>query len=383
MIEYQGAFHMFLCARSKNGPYAGRGVIAHAISKDLVSWDVQPPVYQSRDYGFLEVPDVFCAGNRWYLVFSVGEWHSVRKKDWLSGASAIRYLVADSPVGPYFEPEDNVLVGSPPGSLHNYVGRTLADQVNCGEDRVFYYHNVLPNRTDAFSSFQGMWAMPKRLKLQNERPQVVIDCSKRDVFRNELTTTHVGTESWHTYPLPDVDRGRWGKMENLSMCGQIEVGISCNVGEQNSVAGNLRAKILVQGRQAGFLMNYSADRKNGTAVLIDPQQKQVSVYDCYAAEFGWSLVTRYGRSLPNTGPEQAEGFLEQPVAFDLELVYNGHFLDVYVNEILMASVFLPNDRGAVGFMVESGEAEFRDIDMAFSDKELELHSQRDEGTLST
>ena len=71
------------------------------------------------------------------------------------------------------------------------------------------------------------------------------------------------------------------------------------------------------------------------------------------------------------------------MAFDLELVYNGHFLDVYVNEILMASVFLPNDRGAVGFMVESGEAEFRDIDMAFSDKELELHSQRDEGTLST
>jgi beta-fructofuranosidase len=51
-------FHTFITARVNHGPADGRGVIAHARSRNLVNWEVLPPVTEPGDFGHLEVPQL-------------------------------------------------------------------------------------------------------------------------------------------------------------------------------------------------------------------------------------------------------------------------------------------------------------------------------------
>lgn len=54
-----GRWHMLITARATHGPDAGRGVVGHAVSDDLVSWDVLPPITQPHTgFGQLEVNQV-------------------------------------------------------------------------------------------------------------------------------------------------------------------------------------------------------------------------------------------------------------------------------------------------------------------------------------
>ena len=81
--------------------------IAHVRSKDFKKWEFLDPVFTSEAYtryndGFvyMEVPDLFIMGNKYYIVFS-----SVRsRKNFTSGrkdASGTWYLVGDSKEGPF------------------------------------------------------------------------------------------------------------------------------------------------------------------------------------------------------------------------------------------------------------------------------------------
>ena len=54
-----GRWHMLITARATHGPDAGRGVVGHAVSDDLLSWDVLPPITQPHTgFGQLEVNQV-------------------------------------------------------------------------------------------------------------------------------------------------------------------------------------------------------------------------------------------------------------------------------------------------------------------------------------
>ncbi|CAN5235922.1 hypothetical protein BH11ACT5_BH11ACT5_09560 [soil metagenome] len=64
-------WHMLVTARANAGDDLDRGVIAHAVSSDLESWEVRPPL-SSVGAGFkhLEVPQVVDIGARTLLLFS-------------------------------------------------------------------------------------------------------------------------------------------------------------------------------------------------------------------------------------------------------------------------------------------------------------------------
>jgi beta-fructofuranosidase len=61
---------MLLTARVSTGPAAGRGVIGHARSPDLLAWSVQPPLSEPAGFGWLEVPQVHTVDGQPVLVFS-------------------------------------------------------------------------------------------------------------------------------------------------------------------------------------------------------------------------------------------------------------------------------------------------------------------------
>ena len=63
-------FHAYVTARATSGDARSRGVIGHARSGDLVSWEVLPPLTEPFGFGQLEVPQLIEAGDRHYLLFS-------------------------------------------------------------------------------------------------------------------------------------------------------------------------------------------------------------------------------------------------------------------------------------------------------------------------
>jgi beta-fructofuranosidase len=65
-----GRWHMYITARAAEGT-PGCGVVGHAVSDDLLTWEVQPPL--SRPTGvfeWLEVMQVLQVDDRWVLLFS-------------------------------------------------------------------------------------------------------------------------------------------------------------------------------------------------------------------------------------------------------------------------------------------------------------------------
>jgi beta-fructofuranosidase len=62
-------WHMLITARVAYGEPMSRGVLGHARSADLLSWEVQPPLTTPAGFGWLEVPQVTVVGGRPVLVF--------------------------------------------------------------------------------------------------------------------------------------------------------------------------------------------------------------------------------------------------------------------------------------------------------------------------
>jgi beta-fructofuranosidase len=96
-----GRFHVLLTARARTGHPQERGVIGHARSSDLHTWEVLPPVTEPMGFGQLEVPQLVALGDRWYLVFcSDLETQGTLRRETGPGTGTY-YLMADSPTGPF------------------------------------------------------------------------------------------------------------------------------------------------------------------------------------------------------------------------------------------------------------------------------------------
>ena len=65
-----GRWHMYVTARAATGT-PGCGVVGHAVSGDLLGWEVQPPLSSPTGrFEWLEVIQVVQVDDRWVLVFS-------------------------------------------------------------------------------------------------------------------------------------------------------------------------------------------------------------------------------------------------------------------------------------------------------------------------
>jgi beta-fructofuranosidase len=66
----QGLWHMYVTARAAGGG-PGCGVVGHAVSEDLVAWQVRPPLSEpTGSFEWLEVISLTRVEGRWALVFS-------------------------------------------------------------------------------------------------------------------------------------------------------------------------------------------------------------------------------------------------------------------------------------------------------------------------
>lgn len=121
VFQQDGLFHMFITARQKDGVADARGVIGHAVSENLIDWQVSSPVTKPGEFGHMEVPQLVHIGNYYYLLFTVGhgQYSSARKARGVALETGTHYLVADNPFGPFRYLTDNFLSGDEHGSLYS------------------------------------------------------------------------------------------------------------------------------------------------------------------------------------------------------------------------------------------------------------------------
>ncbi len=126
VFKCDNQYHAYITARCKTGPKDGRGVIGHAVSTDLLHWEVTPPITEPGQFGFLEVPQLEEINGLWYLFFSVTHdkyAHQRLDKPGIKPQTGTHYMVSKHPLGPFHYLTDDFMVGDEIGSL--YAGRVV------------------------------------------------------------------------------------------------------------------------------------------------------------------------------------------------------------------------------------------------------------------
>ncbi len=113
-------WHMLVTARANSGPVFGRGVVGHAVSADLASWTLGPPLSRPAADGFgqLEVTQVEVVEGRPVLIFSCLGQHAMPARRAEQGG--IWAVNAESVTGPFDVGAAYRLSGD-----EHYVGRLL------------------------------------------------------------------------------------------------------------------------------------------------------------------------------------------------------------------------------------------------------------------
>src|SRR5581483_1269946 len=76
-----GAFNVLLTARSRDAATDGAGVVAQAVSRDLVDWTVLPPLTSPGDFAQVECPQlVEIEGRTIVLISCLAEDHSAARR---------------------------------------------------------------------------------------------------------------------------------------------------------------------------------------------------------------------------------------------------------------------------------------------------------------
>jgi beta-fructofuranosidase len=120
--------HALITARAATAPSDGAGVVAHARSKDLVRWEIGPPLTRPGEVAQAEVPQLVRLDDGYRLLISCyAEDHSQLRRERLgqSCQTGTLALSASGPLGPFDFPSQPLLpADSPVGT--GYAGKLVA-----------------------------------------------------------------------------------------------------------------------------------------------------------------------------------------------------------------------------------------------------------------
>jgi beta-fructofuranosidase len=96
VFKHDGVWHMLITARDRDAPRLRDGVLGHATSADMRTWELQPPLTRPAGFGQLEVPQVRCVDGRWLLVFTCHPDEQGDPQPYCTWT-----VEGDSPLGPF------------------------------------------------------------------------------------------------------------------------------------------------------------------------------------------------------------------------------------------------------------------------------------------
>ena len=192
--------HVLITARSPHGEPDGAGVIGHARSRDLIDWEVLPPLTEPGEFAQLEVPQLVWSPQGYTILFSchAGDHSRERMKrtgtDGQAGTFFLSakdfcgpYLASDTPVAP-FDADLGVL----------YAGKLLEDDAGHCQFMAF--------RGDQDGDFRGELAGPLAVEQATNGEMVVVTDQREDSSTSGLAPKVLMTKPGERLrPRP-----RWG-----------------------------------------------------------------------------------------------------------------------------------------------------------------------------
>jgi beta-fructofuranosidase len=94
-------WHMLITARHPDAPRRSDGVLAHARSADLATWELQPPLTEPAGFGQIEVPQVRVVDGRHVLVFTCHPEEQSAGQIERFGPHSTWSVLGDHPLGPW------------------------------------------------------------------------------------------------------------------------------------------------------------------------------------------------------------------------------------------------------------------------------------------
>jgi len=94
-------WHMLITARANDAPRLRDGVLAHARSADMLTWELQAPLTEPAGFGQIEVPQVRCVDGQWLLAFTCHPQEQSREQIARFGPFSTWYVLGESPTGPW------------------------------------------------------------------------------------------------------------------------------------------------------------------------------------------------------------------------------------------------------------------------------------------
>lgn len=94
-------WHMLITARVKDAPRFSDGVLAHARSADMLTWELQPPLSEPAGFGELEVPQMRILDGQPLIVFTCQPQQQSPDLTVRFAPCSTWYVLADSCTGPW------------------------------------------------------------------------------------------------------------------------------------------------------------------------------------------------------------------------------------------------------------------------------------------
>jgi beta-fructofuranosidase len=101
VFRARDGWHMLITARDKAAPRLRDGVVAHARSDDMVTWELQPPLTRPAGFGQIEVPQVRVVDGQPLLVFTCHPEEQSPEQIAEYGPFSTWYVLGDTPTGPW------------------------------------------------------------------------------------------------------------------------------------------------------------------------------------------------------------------------------------------------------------------------------------------
>ncbi len=140
LVPSEDGFEAFICAGDPSKTRGVNGCVARAVSRDLIDWELMPPIASPERYVDMEVPQYFEWNGYHYILFSTAGGRVNTASRIATGGTY--YLVSRSKYGEYQAPDDNMLIGSGDHRFDCYVGKALFADA----EGPLLYHHICGNR---------------------------------------------------------------------------------------------------------------------------------------------------------------------------------------------------------------------------------------------
>lgn len=319
-------------------------VIAHAVSTDLINWKLKPPVSVLSNFMASEVPDYFSLDGIHYLLFTSldgrdREFNTPGRKR----PVGTFYVISNEKYDNYDEPEDPFLIGAGNSRFDNYAGKTI----QFGKERLLYYHMVAD---------RCAFALPKKLKRQSDNSLIPVFWD--GFLKLEKGKPELGFSSLSINDKQEKGFGSWsldmGKLRGIS---KLLPSIVFNRSALQDF--HLQATIIpFQNVRAGIALRYDENTRKGIGIIIDTGQRSIDIGEISPAWFGARKNT------PGFRPwDTSFNTFETGYPLRLRVIARSEFVEVYINDRWCFSTTVKDYyySGLVGYLVESGRADFTDV----------------------